>query len=334
MTGRRPSWPDEAYEVMAGDLTVAVAYLTPAGGAVVTSVSPVGIVDRATGRVGFTTSLGFPRKLERILHDPHVSVAYHTRLHGFAAHDGYVLAQGSAAVDLSPSAQRLARVMDASEDFLGRAKRGKAWDWLLREYHQERVFVDIDVARLATWPDLSARGPMTVAGPSWPRQPDPQRPPAKGTAPRVGVPGLARQIAPLPHRLLAYRGADGHPVVLPVRVTGHDEAGLRLTAPPGLLPPGGRRAGFLAHAFGPQCVGLSMRTLTGWLTVHGDEARYAPHTSRGMTAPANRTVQALANGLLAKHGVRRARRNGTTARLHHLAGLTGQPPGRAGLPPR
>src|SRR5690606_31129553 len=247
MTGRPLSWSDEAHEVMAGDLTVAVAYLTPAGGAVVTSVSPVGIVDRATGRVGFTTSLGFPKKLVRILHDPHVAVAYHTRLHGFAAHDGYVLAQGSASVDLSPSARRLARVMDASEDFLGRAKRGTVWDWLLREYHQERVFVDIDVARLATWPDLSARGPMTVAGPSWPRPPDPQRPPAKGTAPRVGVPGLARQIAPLPHRLLAYRGADGHPVVLPVRVTGHDEDGLRLTAPPGLLPPGGRRAGFLAH---------------------------------------------------------------------------------------
>ncbi|WP_328356268.1 hypothetical protein OG800_16400 [Streptomyces sp. NBC_00445] len=319
MTHPPLAWPDAAREAIKGDLTVAVAYLTPAGGAVVTSVSPVGVADQATGEVSFTTSLAFPKKLERILSNPSVSLAYHTRAHGFATHSCYVLAQGNASVDLRPPAQRLAELMDASEPFLGKTRRGKGWDWLLREYHQERAFVDIEVERIATWPDLSARGPVTVTGPSWPQPPAEQQPPKNATTPRTDVPALARQIAGLPHRLLAYQGADGYPVILPVEVTGHDEGGVRLTAPPGLLPPGGRRAGFLAHAFQPQCVGLSMRTLTGWLTVTDEGALYAPHTSKGLAAPPNRTVATVASGLMAKHGLRRARRNGTVAHLRQLA---------------
>jgi hypothetical protein len=277
VTGTHLSWPDTAHEAYTGDLTVAVAYLTSAQGAVITSVSPVGLVDRAAGTVGFTTSLGFPKKLERILRDPRVSLAHHTRAHGFASHDAYVLTQGTATVDLHPPAGRLAELMQASERFLGPTRHGRVWDWLLREYHQERVFVDVGVDRVVTWPDLAAQGPATVTGPSWARHPAPQRPPRNGTAPRVPVARLARQIAALPHRLLAYRGADGYPVIVPVTVTGHDASGLHLSAPPELLPTGGRRAGLLAHSFRPQCVGLSMRTLTGWLSVEDGGALYAPH---------------------------------------------------------
>ncbi|MFD7406506.1 hypothetical protein ACFV7R_28370 [Streptomyces sp. NPDC059866] len=312
-------WPDVADAVIRGDLTVAVAYVTPADGAVVTSVSPVGLADREAGRVGFTTSLGFPKKLERILRDPHVALAYHTREHGFAAGSSYVLAQGTASVDLRPSPQRLAELMRASELFLGETRRGPIWDWLLREYHQERVFVDVGVERVALWPDPAARGAMTVTGAAWPKAPTAQRPPRKGTGPRVDLAALARQIGGLPHRLLAYRGADGFPVIVPVAVTGHDDAGLHLDVPPGLLPPGGRRAGFLAHAFRPQCVGLGMRTLTGWLTVTDESARYAPHTSKGLAAPPNKTLLTVSNGLLAKYGLWRARRDGTAARLQNLA---------------
>lgn len=138
-------------------------------------------------------------------------------------------------------------------------------------------------------------------------------------APQTPVARLTRQIVALPHRLLAYQGADGHPVILPVAVTGHDEAGLRLAASSELLPPGGRRAGLLAHGFPPRCVGVSMRTVTGWLTVEDGRALCAPHTSTGMTAPPNRLVTTVAHGLLAKHGLGRAQRDGTTARLRELA---------------
>ncbi|MFE7792634.1 hypothetical protein [Streptomyces sp. NPDC057460] len=319
MTSAPVRWPDTADAVIRGDLTVAAAYVTPAGGVVVTSVSPVGLADREAGLVGFTTSLGFQKKLERILRDPHVSLAYHTRDHGFAASSSYVLAQGTASVDLRPSPERLAELMRASEPFLGETKRGPIWDWLLREYHQERVFVDVGVERVTVWPDLAARGAMTVTGAAWPEEPAEQKPPKNGTGPRVDVAAVARQIGGLPHRLLAFRGADGFPVIVPVAVTGHDDAGLHFDVPPGLLPPGGRRAGFLAHAFRPQCVGLGMRTFTGWLTVTDEGARYAPHTSKGLAAPPYKTLLTVSNGLLAKYGLWRARRDGTAAGLQDLA---------------
>ncbi|MER7686610.1 hypothetical protein [Streptomyces sp. NPDC097610] len=319
MTSAPVTWPDTADAVIRGDLAVAVAYVTPAGGAVVTSVSPVGLADRRTGTVSFTTSLGFPKKLDRILRDPHVSLAYHTRDHGFADGSSYVLVQGNASVDLLPSPKRLADLMRASEPFLGETKRGPVWDWLLREYHQERVFVDVEAERVAVWPDLTAGGAMAVTGSPWPVTPHEQRPPKNGTGPRVDVTTLARRIDRLPHRVLAYRGADGFPVILPVEITGYDDTGLHLDAPRHLLPPGGRRAGFLAHAFQPQCIGLGMRTLTGWLSVTDEGVLYAPHTSKGLAAPPYKRLLTVSNGLLAKYGLWRARRDGTADGLRQLA---------------
>ncbi|WP_405833318.1 hypothetical protein [Streptomyces sp. NBC_01176] len=259
-----------------------------------------------------------PKKLERILHNPQVSLAYHTREHGFAASSSYVLAQGTASVDLRPSRERLAELMRASVPFLGETRHGPLWDWLLREYHQERVFVDVELERVAVWEDLAARGARAVTGTTWPQPPREQTAPKNGTGPRLDVTAVARRIRRLPHRLLAYRGADGFPVIVPVRVTGHDGAGLHLDVPRGLLPPGGRRAGFLAHAFEPQCVGLGMRTLTGWVTVTEEGTVYAPHTSKGLAAPPFKNLLTVSNGLLAKYGLWRARRDGTSARLQDL----------------
>ena len=105
--GEPVRWPDEVDEVIRGDLAAAVAYLTPAGGAVVTAVGTVGIDRREAGEVGFTTSLGFPKKLERIVTDPHVALAYHSREHGFSASPAFVLMQGLASVDIRPSRERI-----------------------------------------------------------------------------------------------------------------------------------------------------------------------------------------------------------------------------------
>ena len=72
-------WADVDDEIIGGDLTTALAYVTPAGGAVVTAVAPIGLRDREAGTVGFTTSLGFGRKLDRIKANPRVALAYHAR---------------------------------------------------------------------------------------------------------------------------------------------------------------------------------------------------------------------------------------------------------------
>jgi hypothetical protein len=270
--------------------------------------------------VGFTTSLGFAKKLARIIADPHVAMAYHTREHGFSASPTFVLAQGLASVDIRPSRQRLEAIVPQAERYVGTVVRGPVWDRLLREYYFERVFVDIAVGRMVVWPDLSASGDRRVFGAAWPEAPGPQTPPKNGTSPRVDVDRAAGRIAALPHRVLAYRGADGCPVVVPVGLAGHDAAGLRLVASAGLLPPGGRRAGLLAHAYRPQLVGLATRTFTGWLEVAGDgTALYAPHTSKGFVAPPRKKLLLVSNGLFAKYGMWQARRHGTADRLEQLA---------------
>jgi hypothetical protein len=314
-------WPDEAHDVITGDLTAAAAYLTPAGGVVVTPVGTgLGTPQRDAGAVGFTTSLGFSRKLDRIIRDPRVALAYHAREHGFSASPVFVLAQGRASVDIKPSRERLEAIIPRAERFYGDAKHGPVWDRLLREYYYERVFVDITLERVMTWPDLSASGDPQVTGAPWPDPPGPQRPPDKGAGPRVDVDRAAGRIGMLPHQVLAYRGGDGFPVVVPAELAGHDEAGLRLVAPRALLPPGGRRAGLLAHGYRPQLVGLSTRIFTGWLEVSADgEAVYAPHTSKGFIAPPRKNLLLVSNGLLAKAGMWQARRNGEADRLERLA---------------
>ncbi|HKN89531.1 MAG TPA: hypothetical protein VJ622_04555 [Acidimicrobiia bacterium] len=118
--GAMVQWSDGADAVIRGDITAAAAYITPAGGAVAVGVAPCGLADRARGTLGFTTSLGFGKKLERIVRDPHVAVAYHARDHGFSASPRYVLAQGIASVDLDPSPARL-------EEFTPQAVRHGFW---------------------------------------------------------------------------------------------------------------------------------------------------------------------------------------------------------------
>jgi hypothetical protein len=193
------------------------------------------------------------------------------------------------------------------------------WDRLLREYYQERVLVDISVTRVAAWPDLSASGEVEVTGAAWPGWPAPQQPPKNGTGPRVDVAKATERVAMLPHRVLAYRGADGFPVIVPVHVAGYDAHGLRLVAPAGLLPPGGRRAGLLAHAYRAHLVGLTSRVFTGWLEVGDNGAVYAPHTSKGFVAPPMKKMLLVSNGVLAKYGLWRARRQGMAERLDRLA---------------
>lgn len=72
-------WSELDDGIIGGDLTAALAYVTPAGGAVVTAVAPIGLRDREAGTVAFTTSLGFGRKLDRIDENPRVALAYHAR---------------------------------------------------------------------------------------------------------------------------------------------------------------------------------------------------------------------------------------------------------------
>jgi hypothetical protein len=312
------TWSDEVQSVFAGDLVTASAYLTPAGGAVVVPVSPVGLVDRDAGSVAVTTSLAFPGKVKRLLQEPRVAMAYHTREHGFATSSRLVLAQGTAVVPAEPSPEQLALVTEQAGKFFGDMPTGRFWTWALREYVQYRLIIDIPLSRVVTWPALDASGAPEVSGAPQPEPPASQEPPAKGTGPRVDTKKFARQAQKLSHQVIAYRGGDGFPVIAPVRVTGHSERGLHLDAAPGLLPPGARRAGFAAHAFRPQAAGVSNRIGTGWLEVTDGAAVWAPHTAGGFSSPPSKTFHLLGNGLLSKYLIRKLRRAGTLDELDRL----------------
>src|SRR3954453_8129914 len=135
------TWPDEVDEVIAGDMTAALAYVTPAGGAVVTAVAPIGMRDRDRGTVGFTTSLGFGKKLERIKRNPRVALAYHAREHGFATGPEFVLVQGDAEPVTDPDRDFVENVIGPqAERFMGPAKRGRLfWARGRQGYYGHRV---------------------------------------------------------------------------------------------------------------------------------------------------------------------------------------------------
>jgi hypothetical protein len=310
------TWSDEVDDVLASDLTALLAYATPAGGAVATPVSPLGMRDREAGTVSFTTSMGFGRKLERIRRDPRLALSYHAREHGFSHSGCFVHVQGTATPRRLDPEALLGEVGSRSERFVGPPRSGRFWDRWLREYYQDRLVVDVAVTRIVVWPDLGCAGEPAVVGEPLPVvSPAPQTPPAKGTAPRVDSIRAASRLRAHDHCLLAYLQADGYPAAVPVAVGSGGPDGIRLRPLGASLPPGGRRAGLVAHSYRAQLVGLGVRQHTGWLgDGRADAAVYAPHTQRGFRAPPNKTLLLLANGLLAKRRMRDARRAGTAQR--------------------
>ena len=303
------TWDDEVEDVLAGDLTAALGYRTPAGGVVVQSVAPIGLRDREAGTIGFTTSLGFSKKLERIERDPRVAMAFHAREHGRSESTSYVLVQGRARVVAQPSEEQRERVRTQATAYLGAAREGWFWDRWLQQYYVVRVPVDIEVDRVVTWSGLNCAGSPRVDGEALPMgEPDAQSAPKKGTGPRLNVDRAARRLRGTHHTLIGYAGVDGRPVVLPVDVAAVTESGLELTGA-AALPAGGRRAGLLGHRYRPQLIGLETRQYTGWLQVSPEgRSIYAPHTEVGYKAPANKTLLLLLNGALAKRGVRAAKK--------------------------
>ena len=303
------TWDDEVDDVLAGDLTAALGYRTPAGGVVVQSVAPIGLRDREAGTIGFTTSLGFSKKLERIERDPRVAMAFHAREHGRSDSTSYVLVQGRARVVAQPSKEQRERVRTQATAYLGPPREGWFWDRWLQQYYVVRVPVDIEVDRVVRWSGLNCAGSPRVEGEALPMgEPDAQSAPKNGTGPRLKVDRAARRLRGTDHTLIGYAGVDGRPVVLPIDVAAVTESGLELTGA-AALPAGGRRAGLLGHSYRPQLIGLETRQYTGWLQASPDgRSIYAPHTEVGYKAPANKTLLLLLNGALAKRGVRTAKK--------------------------
>jgi hypothetical protein len=286
---------------------VMLAHTTPASGVVLSPVTNFALQDRGAGTVAVNSSVAMWRKLERMRRNPKVALAFHAREHGFSDRSEYVMVQGNAVI----SSRDWHDAMGANwERFGGQPlDAGRAWNWWLRAYH-DRVNVVIGVERVVVWPDLACHGTPDVHGVPLPEAPDPQRPPGRGTGPRIAHGRAARRAARLPHVLAGWVGADGFPVVIPVEVNGSVPNGIVLEAAPDIVPAGGRRAGLTAHAFSRHVIGQVQHRYTGWLESDGDRMIYAPHTKAGYRIPRSRFAFNLAAGFGTRRGLRQAQRAG------------------------
>jgi hypothetical protein len=301
-------WSDEIDEILGNDLAAALVYATPAKGAVITPMAPLGIRDRDRGAVTLTTSLGLPKKLVRIRDDPHVAVVYHARDHTQLDSERFVAIQGHASFDPEPDREWLDSITPQWDRFLGPRHTGLLGRWL-RVYYYERVAITVQVERILSWPTAACTGAPEVTGSPLPEPAPAQRPPGKGTAARTPTARLRAEVERLPHALLAWIGADGFPQAVGVSAIGADDRGVDL-APVDLIPPGGRRAGLTAHAFEPRMVGQEQRIHTGWLEREGERVRYSPHTRAGYALPASKTLFVVGSTVATRTGLRKARAAG------------------------
>ena len=299
-------WPASVDEVLTGDQVVGFAYVTPAKGVVLQPLTNMGDPSEPV-----SSSVGMFRKLQRIQANPRVAVAYHTRTHGFSDRREYVLVQGRASLTSVEDHGWLERHRENWVRFAGPIPQNRVLAWWLREYHW-RVGMRLEIERMVVWPDLRCQGEPAVHGvAAFAEPPAHQKPPAKGTGPRVNHERAARRAAGLQNVLLGWVGGDGYPVVVPVDVQGSDERGIVIQAPADVLPDGGRRAGLLAHEFARHAKGQNLTKHTGWLEPMGDgTAVYAPHTKAGYRMPASMFIFRFASGLVTKQRTRQARRAG------------------------
>jgi hypothetical protein len=292
-------WPDDVDEILASDLAAGFAYLTPAKGVVITPMAPLALRDREAGTVTLSTSQGLWKKLERIRRNPGVAIAYHAREHGLTDRPGFVLVQGRASFPTKPDRAWLESITPEWERFLGPRRTGMAGR-MLDVYHWQRVPITIEVERVASYADDVASGEPSVHGAQRAEPAPAQRAPKGGIEPRVDSAKVAAHAQRLPHTLLGWRGSDDLPEVVPASAIESGPEGVRLAAPRGSVPPGGRRAGLTSHAFEPRMIGQEQRVHTGWLEAGGDGiVTYAPHTKAGYRLPASELAFTLASASLA-----------------------------------
>ncbi|HTA14771.1 MAG TPA: pyridoxamine 5'-phosphate oxidase family protein [Solirubrobacteraceae bacterium] len=298
-------WPDSVETILGGEHAVMLGYVTPARGVVLTPVTNFALHDRGAGTVSINTSVGAWKKLARLRANPNVALAFHTRAHADHERPEYVLVQGraslGAAVEDYPST--VLEQWERIEPWGGLGPLAKRW---LRVYGR-RVEVEVLVERVVVWPDLTCAGPLQAYGLELTETPPPsQKPPAKGTSPRVAHRRAAWEARRLPDVLLGWVGADERPMIVPVGIGPTVRQGIELLAPLGLLPPGARRAGLTAHWFSHGVTGQRQIVHTGWL----DGNTYAPHTRASYFMPPSRFVYRLVVGGATRRRYRSAERAG------------------------
>ncbi len=263
-------WPPELLALFERAVTVEYASRTRSGDPVTVPVTPYLGEDGRT--LDVSTGLTYPVKAERARRDPRVALLFSDALGTGLERAPVVLVQGLATVrdaDLQAGTDRYVRLSMAKAPEVYAGQPG----WLLRtlSWYFARIWIQVTPTRMLWWPEgrLDAqprewKAPLgTQAAPS---DPAPSGPGAAGvlTPPADWRPAAA-EAAGLPTRDLTVVGADGFPVVLPVRELAPVPEGFRLQVAPGAEPVPAGPACLTFHAHSVPFTAQQNRSFAGAL---------------------------------------------------------------------
>ena len=105
-----------------------------------------------------------------------------------------MLVQGRASFNTTPDRAWLESITPQWDQFLGKRSTGLIGR-TQRVYYWERIAINVQVERVTYYRESDASGEPEVFGAPPPPPPAPQKPPGKGTEPRVEVGKVASSIA-------------------------------------------------------------------------------------------------------------------------------------------
>lgn len=296
--------PDLISDILGNDRCVAFACRTPAGGVALSPMTTLGMHDFTEGTVTATTSFANFAKLRHVDHDDRVAIIYHARDHSPFRHPHLIVVQGRASFpDRADGQWASPEAIVRLDEFLKPRHHGTVWNWIGREYYEARVPITVKIHRVLVFDDDKSVLPSLVIGVALPEDAPSQSEPKNGTGPRIKARKIVGRLKKSRHQIVAWTDAEGFPIGRRVKFK---MDGDMIEVHSAGLPTGSRRAGALAHWFGPQCVPQGSAVITGWLSSEGSTAMYAPHTIEGYVLPNSELAYHLGGGLFAKVRYRKA----------------------------
>lgn len=266
---RRDAWPDAVGQVLERAITVEYTSLSRTGTPIMIPVSPY--LQPGARTVDVSTGLTYPAKAERARRNPKVCLLFADHVGSGLADAPVVLIQGLATVrdaDLQANTDRYVRQALAKTPEMMKGLPGFALRRLI--FYFARIWIEVTPTEIVWWTSTALDhepgrwlAPAGTTAPPSDRAPPGRQPPAWLHRPADWQPTAWKAIANLDQRDLAWVGANGFPLSVPV-------AGVEQTAQ-GFALSLGDHLPEIPH--GPAC-----------LTFHGHPAtftRQANHTFVG-----------------------------------------------------
>lgn len=271
------TWPSALTSVFASSITVEYASVSRAGLPVMVPVTPY--VEDGQQTLDVSTGLTYPAKAERARRNPKVALLFSDSVGAGLAEPPVVLVQGLATVrdsELQANTDRYVRLAMAK---LPDAYQGQP-RFVLRKLsaYFARIWICVTPMRMWWWPSRALdrepdewTAPAGVVAPLSDPRPAGKQPPAWLDPPRDWRVVARDALVRLEQRDLAWVGADGFPMAVPITGLEQVEDGFRLALGP--HAPGSPKgpATLTLHGHPAAFTGQENHTFVGSLHRTGDE---------------------------------------------------------------